>query len=121
MSDSVLFRPSVLQVRELPLLVVLNEAGGCDLGSLPLLPTLEVIQSPLPCLKQAPLHLIQLGHQRRSVFIVSVLGGVHDAAEASNKCLKKKGVREIRVTIIPKHLNGMKGKNLVSGLRQKEV
>lgn len=100
-STSVFFWPSVVHVSEFSLLIVLNEAGGCDLRSLPLLPTLEVVQSFLSCLKQAPLHLVQPGHQCRSVFIVSVLGGVHDAAKASNECLKEKGVREFRSVLTP--------------------
>lgn len=44
-------RPSVFRVGELSLLVVLNQAGRCDLGSLPFLPALKVVQASLPHLE----------------------------------------------------------------------
>lgn len=50
-SHCVFFQPSVFHISEFSLFVILNEVGSCDLRSLPLLPTLKVIQSFLPCLK----------------------------------------------------------------------
>lgn len=82
--------PSVSHVCEFSLLIVLNEVGSCDLRSASFLPTLKVIESFLSSLKQTPLHLIEPGYQGRSVFVVSILGGVHDAAETSNECLKER-------------------------------
>lgn len=56
--NSVFFWTSVFHVSEFSLCVVLNQVGSCELRCLPLLPTLKIIQSFLPCLKQASLHLI---------------------------------------------------------------
>lgn len=74
---------------QLPLPIVLDEAGSCDLRGLSLLPALEVIQPLLASSKQGSLQFVQSSHQHGRVFIVGVLGGVHDTAEAADEGLQR--------------------------------
>lgn len=87
-SSGVPFVLSIVQVIKFSLFIILDQAGYCDLRGLTHFPALEIIQPFLACLKQGSFQLIQPGHQCRSVFVVGILGRVHDATESTNKCLK---------------------------------
>lgn len=89
-SSFVAFMPSTIHIREFSLPVILHQAGSCDLRSLPLLPALKVIQPFLTSSKQRSFQFIQPCNQCRGVLVVGILGGVHDATETANKCLREK-------------------------------
>lgn len=79
---------SGLNIDELPLAVVQDQAGGCELRGLTLLPALKAVQAVLTGPEQNLLQAVQPSHQSRCVFIVGILRRVHRSSKAADERLE---------------------------------